>query len=196
MLSTYWTTRRHCALSTSTEAMINLRRGRILLSRFRPASALRHGVGGTSCWSPAPTPWWGGSAAAIPASISNTLSEHNAVPLLFLVGLIVWPAAIAICRGYRRNRIGIGLDEPGAVIRAGMLVVVAVALPAGFMAVPTGALDPTATLRYVVRVAEACCDSGFHSRSLLSLLVRFFARRGLRFLQSRGRKPQTCGGCR
>src|SRR5688572_7146616 len=84
----------------------------------------------------------GGVAAAIPASISNTLSEHNAAPLLFMVGLIVWPAAIAVCRGYRRNRIGIGLDEPGAVIRAGMIVVVAGALPAGFMAVPTGALTP------------------------------------------------------
>ena len=62
----------------------------------------------------------------------------NAVPLLCLVGLVVWPAAIAMCRGYRRNRIGIGFDEPGAVIRAGMVVVVAGALPAGFMAVPTG----------------------------------------------------------
>ena len=89
----------------------------------------------------------GRDRAAIPASISNTLSGRNAVPLLCLVGLIVWPAAIAICRGYRRNRIGIGFDEPGAVIRAGMLVVVAGALPAGFMAVPTGALDPTAPSR-------------------------------------------------
>ena len=80
----------------------------------------------------------GGIAAAVPASISNTLSGQDAVPLLCLVGLVVWPAAIAICRGYRRNRIGIGFDEPGAVVRAGMLVVVAGALPAGFMAVPPG----------------------------------------------------------
>ena len=59
-LSTSWTTRRHCALSTSTrQAMINLRRGRIPLSQFRPPSVLRPGVGGTSCSSPAPTPWWG-----------------------------------------------------------------------------------------------------------------------------------------
>ena len=84
---------------------------------------------------------------------------QHAVPLLCLVGLVVWPAAIAICRGYRRNRIGIGFDEPGAVIRAGMLVVVAVALPAGFMAVPTGALNPTGdTYVHAVRVTEACCD--------------------------------------
>ena len=93
----------------------------------------------------------GGLSAAIPASISNTLSgQPHVVPLLCLVGLIVWPAAIAMCRGYRRNRIGIGFDEPGAVIRAGMVVVVAGALPAGFMAVPSvdAGLTP-------VRVAEA-----------------------------------------
>ena len=92
----------------------------------------------------------GGIAAAVPASISNTLSGQDAVPLLCLVGLVVWPAAIAICRGYRRNRIGIGFDEPGAVVRAGMLVVVAGALPAGFMAVPSGALNPTGDLTFTL----------------------------------------------
>ena len=121
----------------------------------------------------------GGVAAAIPASISNTLSEHDAVPLLFLVGLIVWPAAIAICRGYRRNRIGIGLDEPGAVIRAGMVVVVAGALPAGFMAVPTGASTLYALLKLVA--------TGTPFAVLLSLLVRFFARKILHLFQSHGR---------
>jgi exopolysaccharide biosynthesis polyprenyl glycosylphosphotransferase len=119
----------------------------------------------------------GGVAAAIPASISNTLSPHDAVPLLFL--LIVWPAAIAICRGYRRNRIGIGLDEPGAVIRAGMVVVVAGALPAGFMAVPTGASTPYALLKLVA--------TGAPFAVLLSLLVRFFARKILDLFQSHGR---------
>src|SRR4029453_7228609 len=79
----------------------------------------------------------GGIAAAVPASISDTLSWGHRVALVCLVSLFVWPVAIALCRGYRRNRIGIGFDEPGSVIRAGMLVVVAGALPAGFMAVPT-----------------------------------------------------------
>jgi exopolysaccharide biosynthesis polyprenyl glycosylphosphotransferase len=129
----------------------------------------------------------GGVSAAIPASISNTLSERDAVPLLFLVGLIVWPAAIAICRGYRRNRIGIGLDEPGAVIRAGMLVVVAGALPAGFMAVPTGAVDPTSDLTFTLYALLKLVATGIPLAVILSLLVRFFSRRGLRFLQSRGR---------
>jgi exopolysaccharide biosynthesis polyprenyl glycosylphosphotransferase len=128
----------------------------------------------------------GGISAAVPASISNTLSTHNAVPLLCLVGLMVWPAAIAICRGYRRNRIGIGFDEPGAVIRAGMLVVVAVALPAGFMAVPTGALDPTGTLTFTLYALLKLVATGIPFAVLLSLLVRFFARKGLHLLQSRG----------
>jgi exopolysaccharide biosynthesis polyprenyl glycosylphosphotransferase len=128
----------------------------------------------------------GGISAAILASISNTLSEHNAVPLLCVVGLLVWPAAIAICRGYRRNRIGIGFDEPGAVIRAGMLVVVAGALPAGFMAVPTGALDPTGTLTFTLYALLKLVATGIPFAVLLSLLVRFLARKGLHFLQSRG----------
>jgi exopolysaccharide biosynthesis polyprenyl glycosylphosphotransferase len=129
----------------------------------------------------------GGISAAIPASMSNTLSEHNAVPLLCLVGLLVWPAAIAICRGYRRNRIGIGFDEPGAVIRAGMLIVVAGALPAGFIAVPTGALDPTGTLTFTLYALLKLVATGIPFAVLLSLLVRFLARKGLHFLQSRGR---------
>jgi exopolysaccharide biosynthesis polyprenyl glycosylphosphotransferase len=128
----------------------------------------------------------GGISAAVPASISNTLSAQNAVSLLCLMGLVVWPAAIAICRGYRRNRIGIGLDEPGAVIRAGMLVVVAVALPAGFMAVPTGALDPTGTLTFTLYALLKLVATGIPFAVLLSLLVRLSARKGLHLLQSRG----------
>jgi exopolysaccharide biosynthesis polyprenyl glycosylphosphotransferase len=128
----------------------------------------------------------GGISAAVPASISNTLSAHNAVPLLCLVGLVVWPAAIAACRGYRRNRIGVGFDEPGAVIRAGMLVVVAVALPAGFMAVPTGALDPTSTLTFTLYALLKLVATGIPFAVLLSLLVRLAARKGLHLLQRRG----------
>ena len=127
----------------------------------------------------------GGLAAALPASISDTLSGHNAVPVLCLVGLVVWPAAIAACRGYRRNRIGVGLDEPGAVIRAGMVVVVAGALPAGFMAVPTGALNPVGALTLYALLKLVATGTPF--AVLLSLLVRFFARKILHLLQRHGR---------
>jgi exopolysaccharide biosynthesis polyprenyl glycosylphosphotransferase len=129
----------------------------------------------------------GGISAAVPASISKTLSGNDAVPVLLLIGLVVWPAAIAICRGYRRNRIGIGFDEPGAVIRAGMLVVVAGALPAGFMAVPTGAVDPTSHLTLTLYALLKLVATGTPLAVMLSLLVRFFSRKCLQFLQSRGR---------
>ena len=127
----------------------------------------------------------GGVAAALPASISDTLSWGHRVTLLCLVGLVVWPAAIALCRGYRRNRIGIGFDEPGAVLRAGMVVVVAVALPAGIIAVPAGTYNPIGALAlYAVLKLVA---SGTPLAVILSLLARFLARRVLHFLQRRGR---------
>jgi len=127
----------------------------------------------------------GGIAAALPASISDTLSWGHRVAMLCLVSLVVWPAAIALCRGYRRNRIGVGFDEPGAVMRAGMLVVVAVAIPAGFMAVPAGSLDPDGALTLYALLKLVATGTPF--AVLLSLLVRFFARRILHFLQRQGR---------
>jgi exopolysaccharide biosynthesis polyprenyl glycosylphosphotransferase len=130
----------------------------------------------------------GGLAAALPASISNTLSGQYAMPLLIcLIGMIVWPAAIGLCRGYRRNRIGIGFDEPGAVMRAGMLVVVACALPAGLMAVPTRTLNPTGELTLTLYALLKLVAIGAPFAVLLSLMVRFLARRVLHHLQSRGR---------
>jgi exopolysaccharide biosynthesis polyprenyl glycosylphosphotransferase len=124
-------------------------------------------------------------AAAVPASISDTLSWGHRVALLCLVGLVVWPAAIALCRGYRRNRIGIGFDEPGAVMRAGMLVVVAGALPAGFMAFPTCALDPDGALKLYALLKLVATATPF--AVVLSLLVRFFAHKVLHLLQRQGR---------
>jgi exopolysaccharide biosynthesis polyprenyl glycosylphosphotransferase len=124
----------------------------------------------------------GGIAAAIPASISNRLSGHNAVPLLCLIGLVVWPTAIALCRGYRRNRIGIGFDEARAVMRAGLMVVVAGALPAAFIAVPLNPRDVLtlyALLKLIVTAAPFAV--------LLSLIVRFLARKVQHILHSHGR---------
>ena len=121
----------------------------------------------------------GGLAAAIPASISRTLSGwSNAVVVLGLVGMIVWPAAIALRQGYRRGRIGVGLDELAAVMRAGMVVVVASALPTGFAAVPHGDTVLYALLKLVV--------VGVPFAVVLSLIVRFLARRVLHYLQARG----------
>jgi len=127
----------------------------------------------------------GATAAAVPASISDTLSWGHRVGLLCLVGLVVWPTAIAVYRGYRRNRIGIGFDEPGAVMRAGMVVVVAGALPAGLMAVPTAPLDPTGALKLYALLKLVA--TGVPFAVLLSLVVRFLARKVLHHFQSRGR---------
>jgi exopolysaccharide biosynthesis polyprenyl glycosylphosphotransferase len=121
----------------------------------------------------------GGAATAIPASISNTLSGWPyAVVVLGLVGMVVWPLAIGLRQGYRRGRIGVGLDELRAVTRAGMFVVVASALPTGFVAVPRGELALHALLKLIVVAAPFAV--------LLSLVVRFLARHFLRHLQNRG----------
>ena len=154
-------------------------------SRFRRASVSRRGAGGTCCCSSALTPW---SAALQQPCLHRSATRSpgaTRVALLCLVSLVVWPAAIALCRGYRRNRIGIGFDEPGAVIRAGMLVVVAGALPAGFMAVPTGALDPTGALTLYALLKLVATATPF--AVVLSLLVRFFAHKVLHLLQRQGR---------
>ena len=44
----------------------------------------------------------GGVAAGVSASMSETLAANQAVPLLCLIGLLFWPAAVGISRGYRR----------------------------------------------------------------------------------------------
>jgi exopolysaccharide biosynthesis polyprenyl glycosylphosphotransferase len=128
----------------------------------------------------------GGIAAALPASISDTLSWNHRAVLLCLLGALVWPVAIALSRGYRRNRIGIGFDEPGAVIRAGMVVVVAVALPAGFMVVPAGTLDPNGALNLLYALLKLVAV-GTPLAVVMSLLLRFLAHRALHFLQHQGR---------
>jgi exopolysaccharide biosynthesis polyprenyl glycosylphosphotransferase len=127
----------------------------------------------------------GGLAAALPASISNTLSRHEAESLLFLVGVVVWPAAIGLSRGYRRARIGVGLDELRAVLRAGMVVVVGCALPVGLIAGPTEMSNPTGavTLYALLKLVAV----GTPLAVVLSLTARFLARKGLHRLQKQGR---------
>ena len=122
----------------------------------------------------------GGVATAIPASISNTLSGWpHAVLILGLIGMVVWPVAIWVRQGYRRGRIGVGLDELRAVTRAGMVVVVASALPTGFVAVPRGELTLYALLKLVVVAVPFAV--------VMSLTARFLARRVLHRFQARGR---------
>lgn len=121
----------------------------------------------------------GGIATAIPAAVSNTLSEWPyAVPVLGLIGMLVWPVVIGVRHGYRRAWIGVGLDELRAVMRAGAAVVVLSALPAGFVAVPRSEFILYALIKLVV-VAVPCAV-------IASLAARFVARRVLHHLQKRG----------
>jgi exopolysaccharide biosynthesis polyprenyl glycosylphosphotransferase len=130
----------------------------------------------------------GGVAVAVPASMSPTLSAYQAVPLLCLVGLLVWPTAIGLSQGYRRSRIGIGFDELRAVLRAGMTMVVACALPAGLLAVPTEALThPTFSLPSPLYAPLKLVAVGMPIAVALSLMARFFARKVLHSLQKHGR---------
>ena len=84
----------------------------------------------------------GGLAAAVTASMSDTLYAYQAVPLLCVIGSLFWPAAIGVSRGYRRARIGVGSDEFRAVLLAGSIMVVTCALPAGFLVIRNEALSP------------------------------------------------------
>ena len=83
----------------------------------------------------------GGIAFAVPASISDTLYFNQAVPLVCVVGLLFWPVAIALSRGYRRARIDVGSSEFRAVMLGGTVLIMALALPAGFLPVPNEGLD-------------------------------------------------------
>ena len=116
----------------------------------------------------------GALAAAVPAMFSNTLSHRLEVLLaLALVGGLVWPITIGLARGYNHSRVGVGSDELRAVLRAGGTVVIAGAFPAGLM-------QAQALLTLVVIATPLSV--------VLSLVLRFTARKLLHRQQSQGRK--------
>jgi hypothetical protein len=100
-------------------------------------------------------------AAAVPGSISDTSRQHNRVLILSLIGLGPVACRDRLMPGHRRNRIGTGFDEPGVVMRAGMVVVVACALLTGFT---TSALTIYVLLKLVA--------TGTPFAVLLSMVVR------------------------
>ena len=115
----------------------------------------------------------GATSAAIPASVSNTLSGQGwvTVALIALVGAVVWPATVALARGYQRRGVGFGSEELRAVLRAGVAVVVAGAFPAGL-------LQEQALLKLAVVATPAAVA--------LSLAARYVARKVLH-------RRQACG---
>ena len=104
----------------------------------------------------------GGIAFAVPASISDTLYFNQAMPLVCVVGLLFWPVAIALSRGYRRARIDVGSSEFRAVMLGGTVLIMALALPAGFLPVPNDGLDHSAGIPALVTQGGCgrCADRG------------------------------------
>ncbi len=100
--------------------------------------------------------------------------------MLAVIGMLVWPAAIAFRHGYRRGQIGIGIDELRAVMRAGMVVVVASALPAGFIG---SSLNNEFTFYALLKLVVVAVPLAV----LLSLAARAVVRQVLPRLQDQGR---------
>ena len=119
--------------------------------------------------------------------MSETLSANQAVPLLCLIGLLFWPAAVGLSRGYRRTRIGVGFDEFRAVMLAGIVVVAACALPAGFAALRNDALSPQLAIASPRFALLGVAAVGVPIAVVVSLTARILARKVLHRLQRQGR---------
>jgi exopolysaccharide biosynthesis polyprenyl glycosylphosphotransferase len=129
----------------------------------------------------------GGVAAAVPASMSDTLSAYQAVPLLCLISLLFWPTAIGVSRGYRRERIGIGSDESRAVMLAGAVMVAVCALPIGFVVVRNAVLSPSLAIASPLLVLLSALVVCAPIAVVMSLVARTFARKLLHRMQRQGR---------
>jgi exopolysaccharide biosynthesis polyprenyl glycosylphosphotransferase len=129
----------------------------------------------------------GGLAAAFPALASDTLHAYQAVPLLCLIGLLFWPAAIGLSRGYLAAQIGVGSDEFRAVIRAGTVVIIGCALPAGFLVVSNQAFSPNVATASPLSGLLSVLVLGTPIAVVLSLAAHVVARKVLRGLQKEGR---------
>ena len=110
-----------------------------------------------------------GTAVFFPHIIS--FSTPKLAVLIAGAGL-AWPLAVAISRGYERSKIGIGGDEMRAVMRAVVLAIAAGAVPSAITERPG---------------VVALCVIGSPLACLLSLVVRFLARKHLHRLQRDGR---------
>ena len=132
----------------------------------------------------------GAAATVVPAAISDTLRQWPyALPVLALVGMLVWPAAIALRHGYRRGQIGVGLDELGAVMRAGAIVVVASALPAGLIGNSlNNEFTFYALLKLVVVAVPLAVVLSLGARAVARQVLHRLAAAGSRHSQRRGRR--------
>jgi exopolysaccharide biosynthesis polyprenyl glycosylphosphotransferase len=98
-------------------------------------------------------------------------NEIKSVVLVLGAG-IGWPIAVAISHGYERGKIGVGGDEPRAVLNAVIL-----GIAAG--AVPSAVTDRPGVV--------ALCVMAVPMAGVVSLVVRFCARKYLHYQQRTGR---------
>ena len=162
--------------------MINRKRAQALRQLWGRVNASTRGVFGCSGAGRSRCDhWWLPQRA--PASISHAVSGYRAVPLLCAIGLFFRPAAVAVSRGYRRERIGIGPEESRAATLAGSVLVAGCALPAGFLAHPEWALSPDLGMASPAFCSTQLVVIGTPIAVVLSLLARIFARQLLRRLQ-------------
>jgi exopolysaccharide biosynthesis polyprenyl glycosylphosphotransferase len=98
-------------------------------------------------------------------------NEIKSIVLVLGAG-IAWPIAVAISRGYERGKIGVGGDEPRAVLHAVIL-----GIAAG--AVPSAVTDRPGVV--------ALCVMAVPIAGVVSLVVRYCARKYLHHQQRSGR---------
>lgn len=160
------------------------------------ARSFRDGIGATDVASGAPPPrraharfaeWsrryvlrllrhdlWVGLVATMVAGLATGSLPDKGIPALATVGVVTlcWPLAVASAHGYERKLVGIGSGEIHAVLRAGLnMVVVAAVVTAVFRPLTEPLVLTVATVPAAI---------------LLSLTVRYLARKALHRRQARG----------
>ena len=112
------------------------------------------------------------AAVFVPLQFSNNFrGELPLVAALTALGMLLWPLAVAISRGYQRGGVGVGTNELRSVMHAGVALVVAGAFPAGL-------LQQQSFLKLIVVAVPLALT--------LSLVGRFAARKLLHGRQAAG----------
>ena len=111
-------------------------------------------------------------AVALVLQFPNAHFNDIKSAVLVLGAGVAWPVAVAICRGYERGKIGVGGDEPRAVLHA-----IVLGIAAG--AVPSAVTDRQGVV--------ALCTMAIPIAGMASLLVRYGSRRRLHHQQGAGR---------
>ncbi|MBA8792711.1 exopolysaccharide biosynthesis polyprenyl glycosylphosphotransferase [Friedmanniella endophytica] len=115
----------------------------------------------------------GAIATLVPTLFSSTLRHDSPTTAgLILLGLLAWPLAVTLVRGYHHNQVGFGGEELRGPLRAAVAVVVVGAFTAQLV-------DGHTLLALLLTAAPLA--------AVLSLGARFVLRKTLHFTQRQGR---------